>query len=381
MKKTKTIKQQLKRPYYFVALLPFLFLIFTATIMNRIVLGPDKAAFHELYLKGQEDGMVTMLPVILGVSLAIIILAVMVFNIYTTRKLVRRITEPIDILDRAAKEIVNGNYNFPVQYHRDDEFKKVCDSFNEMSKRLYASILKQRILEENRKIFLAGISHDLKTPLTAVKGYVEGIQDGVPSTPEMQKRYLSIIHRKTLEIENLIERIFELSKLEITDYPFHFQVILAQESFTRIEELIEQQSLQQVVHVTYESNLGQESFVKIDENEINRVLINLIENSVKYSGETVCHVKITWSEDNHQFKLIVQDNGIGVKSENLPFIFDSFYREDPARMESHQGSGIGLAIAKKIIEAHDGKIFAENDNGLKITILLPRHYEEEIRDA
>ena len=270
-----------------------------------------------------------------------------------------------------ADQIKRGNLDFDMKYEAEDEFMQVCSDFDEMRMRLKESVQSKLKYEENRKELVAGISHDLRTPLTVIKGYVEGLIDGVANTPEKQKKYLNTIFHKACELNNLVDSLFLFSKLDTGKYPFKFDIIDIGEYINGFYKLAREEFLKRDMHIKYKNMITENTPVKIDCREIDRVLTNILENSAKYN---VCENKessIVLYNENKNVVLEISDNGQGVDEKIIGKLFESFYRGDPSRARSDQGSGLGLSISRYIIEAHGGKIEAFNRGGLTIKIILP----------
>ena len=211
-----------------------------------------------------------------------------------------------------------------------------------------------------------------KTPLTAIKGYVEGLIDGIANTPEKQKKYLNTIYTKACDMDILVDRLFLFSKLDTGNFPFKFDKINMKEYMNNFYKHMKDEFYEKDVEFFFDNKCSELCKVKLDCQEMNRVLLNIIENSVKYKGDNKITVKIIVDEREDNVFIELSDNGNGVEEEELPNLFVSFYRGDISRTNPSEGSGLGLAIAQNIVEAHDGKIAAYNMNGLTINITLPK---------
>lgn len=218
---------------------------------------------------------------------------------------------------------------------------------------------------------MAGISHDLRTPLTGIKGYVEGLIDGVANTPEKVNKYLNTIHRKACDMDELVDRLFLFSKLDTGKYPFDFELISVNGYFDKIYDDIREEFLKKGLKIHYINKCGEDYKIKIDCREIRRVILNILDNTVKYNDRENKESEFYISKEDGMLVIKISYNGKGVDDEILGKLFESFYRADPSRTNPSQGSGLGLAIAKNIVEAHRGKIEASNNNGLTIVIKLP----------
>ena len=248
--------------------------------------------------------------------------------------------------------------------------------------------MQEHILEEqekNRKYecartdMIAGISHDLRTPLTAIKGSIKAMLDGVAATPEMQEKFLNAAYRRTGEMDVLLNQLFYLSKLETGNMPLDIREINLTDFLAKYvcgkQEVLNQTEIE--LHaVLQERNY----FAKIDPEQMQRILDNLVENSVKYSEKSPVHVEISLKSEKEKLHLRVSDDGTGVDEEKLPHIFEEFYRGDESRNKK-EGNGLGLYIVKYLIEAMGGSVRAYNENGLVIEMELPLTAQENMKKA
>ena len=323
----------------------------------------------------------------LNISMLIsIILILGLTNIAMVILFGRSIANPISRLKDGANLIKAGNFDIPIyQSHKKkgtvDEIEELNIAFEEMRLRLKESLEVQKQYEENRKDLIANISHDLKTPITAVKGYIRGIRDGVADSPEKMDKYLSTIERRTDELDNLINGLFLYSKLDLHKEIFNFTDLRLDRFFIDlVEELSYELEKERIKLDLYEEEIRGE-LVNADVQQIKRVVVNIVENSVKYKGDRPLEIKIRLSNENaSEIKISIADNGEGIGSEALPHIFSRFYRADESRGADKAGSGLGLSIARKIVEEHDGKIWAKSKlgEGTIISFTLKKKHLEKL---
>ncbi|OPA18525.1 two-component sensor histidine kinase [Bacillus cereus] len=288
----------------------------------------------------------------------------------------RSVIKPIFVLKGATEKIKEGNLDFQIPVTSHDEIGQLNQGFEEMRKRLKESIEMQTQYEENRKELISNISHDLKTPITSIIGYVEGIKDGVANTPEKMDKYLTTIHTKAKHMDTLIDELFLFSKLDLNRVPFQFETV---ELNTFMQELIEEMQMdlsEEGIEVRLQLHASP-LYVTADCEKINRVISNLIHNSVKYMDKEEKKITVTVSSDNNKVIVKVMDNGSGIESDTLPYIFERFYRAEQSRNSSTGGSGLGLAIAKQIVEEHGGEIWAESELGKGTSIFFSLEKVEE----
>jgi histidine kinase len=306
----------------------------------------------------------------IGVAILLLIVLMTLPLILLTQK---SIIKPLKELDKGAQEIGQGNLEFKLYSKSNDEMGKVIRSYERMRQELKASIDRQVQYENNRKELISSISHDLKTPMTSIKGYVEGILDGVANTPEKQERYLKVIHQKSLDMDRMIDDLFTFSKLDLKKLPFEFTYI-NMERFIRdyVQEAAIEYSEVGKVELTYTNNSATSPVANIDALQIRRVLQNLVQNSFYYNDSAQKKVEIILENNDDTISIAVKDNGIGMVEEELKQVFTIFYRTDMSRNTKTGGSGLGLAIVKQIIDGHHGKIKAASSKGrgTKITMIF-----------
>ena len=307
--------------------------------------------------------------VVAGIAVVIVV----VTGLVLAGKLYKTMIHPIKSIQKGAREIRDGVLDHPVEVYSKDELGEVCGDFEEMRVRLKESVERQQRYESSRKELIAGISHDLSTPLTSIKGYAGGILDGVANTPEKQKHYLRTIYDTACDMEGLVDNLFLFSKLDMGKMDFQMESISVK---TYLADFCEEARLKvqgSTVKIRLDDQLKKERFVTIDRTQFARVLWNLLENSLKYAGKQNIEMKIILSEEKKNVALHFEDNGSGVEQAALEKIFDSFYRTDPARSSLKRGSGLGLSVSREIIEGFGGSIYAEaaEIGGLAVIMLLP----------
>ncbi|MFB6467473.1 sensor histidine kinase [Cytobacillus sp. Hz8] len=286
----------------------------------------------------------------------------------------KNIINPLMTLKKATKKIKQGELDFQIQSNRKDEIGELFSSFEEMRGQLKKSIDLQLKYEENRKLLLSNISHDLKTPITAIKGYVEGIQDGIANTPAKTNQYMSTIYKKANDMDAMIEELFLFSKLDLKRIPFEF---VEMNILSYMNECVEDLSFvykQKGMRIEFFNENEEPIFVYVDREKLMRVFTNIIMNSVKYMNKPDGIVSLSVHERDEWVEVVIADNGPGILKEAIPYVFDQFYRADQSRNSDKGGSGLGLAIAKQIIEEHGGEIWIPEDikNGAEIHFTLKK---------
>lgn len=321
----------------------------------------DKAALEQFVLDWTVERGDFLLFLALDGALCVLVL-VLTGQVFT-KNLSKRIMEPLDALQEGARRVQENQLTEEILYQGDAEFETVCRSFNEMQRHILAEQEKNRKYEKARTDMIAGISHDLRTPLTAIRGSLKGILDGVAASPEQQERFLQAAYRRTGEMETLLNQLFYFSKLETGNMPLSLRRI---EIAAFLEEYTKAKQAEEIRLDTQ----GIRAEVLADAEQLRRVLDNLLENSRKYGEKTPLEIRITLSRTETGIGIRFQDNGVGVAAEQLPHIFEEFYRADASRNKK-EGNGLGLYIVKSLIMQMNGTVCAENADGLAVCIELP----------
>lgn len=335
---------------------------------NNILIAYQNNHLKEYFgeLRDERQILIIKFIIVSLISLSFVLFIAFLFS----RIIIKRIMKPALLLSSGAKRVKSGNYNENIVYKNNDEFDELIDNFNDMQKHLKEETEKNKRYQESKLEMINGINHDIRTPLTAVKGYIKGIQDGIANTDEKRKQYLSIAYKRTMDIEKLLNNLFDTFNYETGE-------IKLDKTKTDILEFINDFIKNKEDELTYKNvkinvnKLSTKEFIYIDKIQFSRVFENLLNNSIKYSktDNLVIDIKI-WREKGN-IKISFKDNGNGVKEENLKYLFNEFYKEDNSRTNSKEnGSGLGLFIVKTIVESHNGTISVKNKKGLYFEITL-----------
>ncbi len=258
----------------------------------------------------------------------------------------------------------------------DDEMAELCKTFEEMRIRLKESTEEKVKQDQESKILISNICHDLKTPITAIQGYVEGIIDGVADTPEKQARYLRTIHSKANEMNTLINELTVYSKLDTNRAVYNFSKINVHDYFEDCIEEIGMELEAENVQLIYQNYVEDHSIVIADPEQLRRVINNIIGNAVKYMNREPKSIHIRIKDVGDFIQVEIEDTGKGISGKDLPYIFERFFRADSSRNET-KGNGIGLSIVKKILDDHGGKIWATSKENVGTTMyFVLRKYQE-----
>jgi signal transduction histidine kinase len=351
---------------------------FSRTAVHAQAVGDYRVVLRETFrfakpLRNYREIMINGALVSLVCSIFIILLT----NRFLTRFVFGKIVHALHTLTDGVHQVRDGNLGFRIDYRENDEFSRVCGDFNEMADRLLDSVNARQKDEQSRKELIAGISHDLRTPLTSIKAYVEGLEKGVASTPEAHKRYIGTIKNKTDDLEHIIEMLFLFSKLDTGEFPYHIERVNLVDLVSEVVESLSDEYKSRGLEISL-SREAENLCVDIDAMQMRYIMINIFENSVKYKNKKRGEMRVVVSQnrenDRENATVIFTDDGPGVPEEALPKLFDAFYRSDPSRKDPSKGSGLGLAIAAKIVDRFGGTIEAANalQGGLSIIMTFPR---------
>jgi len=304
--------------------------------------------------------------------IAALLIAKEIIQVLFLLRLEKRVFKPIEDLKNGVEEIARGNYDVRVECHMRNEIGLLVASFNEMARKLGESERIKSEYEENRKALVVNISHDLKTPITSLQGYVEAILDGdVP--PENKEKYLQIIHRNIIYVNRLIDDLFLFSKLDLQKLNFQFARVPIGAFMADLTEEFRFELEERQVRLEYTDMTGRDLPVRLDGKRMHQAIRNIISNALKYGPEESLVIRAVLSERGGSVCIELSDNGPGIPADKLPHIFERFYRIDNERTKDLASTGLGLAIARELVEAHGGKITAasEEGKGTCFTITLP----------
>ncbi len=346
-------------------------LIYTALQLMDHTSGSDYAGLMGI---PQMEPIVRQMLIELGVCVVLVLAltaGLMTIWIY------RGTMTPLKKLQIATKNIKDGNLDFTIDYDEMDEMGDLCRNFEEMRQRLKESTEEKMLTERENKALISNIAHDLKTPITAVKGYAEGILDGVANTPEKQERYLRMIYSKANEMDRLLNELTLYSQIDTNRIPYNFNKINVAAYFQDCIDEIGLDLETRGIGLSYMNYTDEHTLIIADPEQLMRVINNIVNNAVKYMAARKGQISIRIKDVGDFIQVEIEDNGKGIAAKDLPYIFDRFYRTDASRNSATGGSGIGLSIVKKIVEDHGGKIWATSklDTGT-IMYFVMRKYQE-----
>lgn len=293
----------------------------------------------------------------------------------------RDLVSPINELNVAMDHIKKGDFDYRLDRGRKSgEMRELYNNYEDMRLRLKENAEEKLQHEKENRELISNISHDLKTPITAIKGYVEGIIDGVADTPEKVDRYIKTVYNKACDMDRLINELTVYSGIDNNRIPYHFHKILVGEYFKDcIEEIgIDLESMN--FKLDYVNLVEPDTQIIADPEQLKRVINNIISNSVKYMDKPQGEIEFRILDEVDSIRVEIEDNGKGIAQKDLQNIFDRFYRTDASRNSGTGGSGIGLSIVKKIIQDHGGYIWATSKEGEGTCIhFVIRKYVDQVQ--
>lgn len=333
---------------------------------NDRVLSETVSIMDSQVNQNHEQVFYKMLLQTLLLFLSLLTIAVYIFGKWTAAKL----TTPLRSIADGIQDIARGQYNKRLKFKASYELAQIQDDFNTMAEKLERMKKEKQHLEANKQRMLVDLSHDLKTPITTIRGYIEAMELGLITEEERRQRILRLISGKVELVSILIDDIFALSKLDSPQYPFNF-IIADIAEFTR------------EIAAEYYEVFAEKNFIfqfDIPKGEINfpfnytwlyRAISNILLNALKYNPPgTIVRLQL-WTTVKG-VKIHIQDDGVGIPQAIKENIFDAFVRGDQSR-KSDGGTGLGLAIAKQVIEKHGGNITLTSNGGTSFIIFLPKN--------
>ena len=316
------------------------------------------------FISGIGTAMTTSLIIYMSVA---IILILLVTSILLTTWIGRSFFRPIGELNVAMQHIKDGNFDYmlPTDIKEKGEIGAMYRNYEDMRLRLKESAEEKILRETQNKELISNISHDLKTPITAIKGYSQGLLEGVADNPEKQRKYIKIINNKANDMNNLINELTLYSSIDNNRIPYNFVKLNVADYFGDCIEEIGADLESKSIKLNYSNLTIPDTQIVADPEQIKRVINNIVSNSVKYldRDDGTGQIDIRLLDEIDSVRVEIEDNGKGIAQKDISNIFDRFYRTDASRNSKQGGSGIGLSIVKKIIEDHGGYIWATSHEG------------------
>jgi signal transduction histidine kinase len=321
--------------------------------------------------KGSTSYMERYIALYVGTLVLIIVGSVTFLNIMLSCWIVKNILKPLKQLSTCSELIREGRLDFELTSAKKDEMGEMIRGFDEMRRHLQTSVEERMEYEQYRKELINGISHDLRTPLTSIRGYVEGLRDGIADTAEKKKQYYEAIETSVKGLDDLVDNLTNFSRVEMGESHLEMAPLNVTEYLRGVIRSMRDEYRKD--NVTFTARLPEKAvMVLMDRREMDRVFRNLIDNTIKYRTKNSSVITIAAAEtEHHKIEIRVGDDGPGVDDQDLRKIFTCFYRGNAARTFPSGGSGIGLAVVKQLVSQQGGTVYAQNSHGLVIVMEMP----------
>lgn len=317
------------------------------------------------------------------IDMVVAIIAVLIFTSFLLTQWIHRgVFEPVNQLNIAMRKIKDGNFDYRLSNDAKGEIGDLYRNYEDMRLRLKESTEEKLEQEKQNRELISNISHDLKTPITAIKGYVEGIMDGVADTPEKMDKYIKTVYNKANDMDRLINELTIYSGIDNNRIPYHFHRINVAAYFGDCVEEVGLELESKNIELNYSNLVSPDTMIIADPEQMKRVVSNIISNSIKYMDKAKGIIDIRILDEVDSIRVEIEDNGKGIAAKDLSSIFERFYRTDASRNSATGGNGIGLSIVKKIVEDHGGYIWAtsKEEEGTCLHFVI-RKYKEQRRDT
>jgi len=356
------LKTRLKITCVVIVVLPIVLSAIAFTIIGNIL--AKAYGLPEAISSADEFFTPTVGPRLFIYMALVVFLIWVVTSVLLAIWLSKAMVNPVKDMNIAMEQIANGNLEYRLPENVAGEFGDLYRDYEQMRLRLKESADEKVLHEKQNRELVSNISHDLKTPITSIKGYVEGIMDGVADTPEKMDKYIKTIYNKAIDMDRLINELTIYSGIDNNRIPYHFHKINIANYFRDCVEEVGMDLESKAIQLDYMNLVPDNTEIIADPEQIKRVINNIISNSVKYMDKSKKgRIEIRVLDENDSIRLEIEDNGYGIATKDLPNIFERFYRTDASRNSSQGGSGIGLSIVKKIVEDHGGYIWATSKEG------------------
>ncbi|MBP1933656.1 sensor histidine kinase [Ammoniphilus resinae] len=312
-------------------------------------------------IKGKERKL-PKIKLITGLLLAFLIVA---------HAIRRYILIPLEKMSASVRQIAEGDLDIQLPSSKISEIAEVHDGFHAMVDSLKKSFQKQVELEDRRRFVIAAVVHDLRTPLFALRGYLEGLEQGIADSPEKQIKYLQVCKEKSAQLDRLVEDLFTFTKTELFEMEFKENTvdlsIVIQKSIDSVSLLAHQKHISIIVY-----QLGEDCVVIGDSHLLERAMNNLLDNAIRH---TPCHgeIFVECYKNGNNVTFTIKDTGEGFSSDELKRVFETLYRGEASRNRLTGGVGLGMTISKRIITQHGGDLAAANhsDGGALLSGRIP----------
>ncbi len=366
-------KKNVNISFFVILMLPLLMVLVASLglffLFRRRIEGAYGMPIREIPPETRELLFALVLTIVIVLFITGLILALWIY---------KSVTEPLTNLGAATRKIRDGEYDFEITEEGPEELRELCRDFEDMRAKLKEAGEAKVIADAESKELISNISHDLRTPIASIKGYVEGIMDGVADTPEKMDHYVRTIYNKANEMDHLISELTFYSRIDTNRVPYAFAPVGVRSFFDDAAADIELELSGQQVRFSYENAVSSEEKIIADAEQVRRAISNIISNSLKYMDKEEKVMSMTVGEEGDFIKVCITDNGQGIPKQDIPNVFNRFYRADSSR-HAKGGSGIGLSIVRKIMEDHGGRVYALSEEGKFTTMVLEFRKYAEVR--
>jgi len=311
----------------------------------------------------------------IGKNLLYVVLMMFFFHLLMAYAMTKRVTNPVEKIVMATEAVSQGDYSYQIPIGKQPFLSSISISINKMILDLEKGKMVQDKIDSMRSEFIANVSHDMKTPLTSIKIHAQAIKDGIAKTPEKMDKYIDNILIKSNDMDQMLDELKIYNELELGTGKYDMQQINVRHFLEDAVEELQYDVASENIHLSLETTV-EDPMLEFDPKKFKRVLNNITFNAVKYANirplEIAFSLREAITEEGNCIQLRIQDNGVGVADDEYSKLFKQHYRVDPARNQTISGSGLGLSIAKSIIEHHGGVIYAAKSElgGLAIVINL-----------
>lgn len=308
-----------------------------------------------------NSNVVQMMAAITGLLLAFFIVG------YEMR---RFILKPLEKMSQAARRIAEGDLDIQLPVSRITEIARVRDGFDVMVKGLQESFQKQMESEEERRFVIGAVAHDLRTPLFALRGYLDGLEQGIADSPEKMAQYLAVCKEKSAQLDRLVEDLFAFSKTEYLETELHKSTVDLADVLQKSIDSLSPSARKK--HISIVKHFSDDCTVIGDPHLLERAASNLLDNAVRHTPSNG-KIYVQCEKKGHKVTFTIQDTGAGFSSEELQHVFDPLYRGEASRNRTTGGAGLGLTISQRMIRRHAGELTAGNhpDGGALLTGWIP----------
>lgn len=316
-------------------------------------------------------------PGLFAMMFGVILIILVVTSVLLTRWIRDGAFIPLSHVNEAMRHIADGDFDYVMDIEGTGEIADLYENYNQMRLRLKESAEEKLQTDRQNRELISNITHDLKTPITSIRGYVEGIMDGVADTPEKMERYMKTIYNKANDLNRLINELTIYSGIDSNRIPYNFHKLNITEYFNDCVQGVGLDLESKNIKLNYTNTVDSDTYVIADPEQLKRVVDNIINNSVKYMNKTDGEIDIRLLDEIDSIRVEIEDNGKGVSPKEIGRIFERFYRTDASRNSLQGGSGIGLSIVKKIIEDHGGYIWAtgKENEGICMHFVLRKYVQ------